>query len=68
MWYGTPFCSGKNVSARGLKMLAVVDIAEASLARGEGRVITPQSLHELAGQVKRRGRARLAAEQSDTAS
>lgn len=51
-----------------LEILAVVDIAEASLARGEGRVITPQSLHELAGQVKRRGRARLAAEQSDTAS
>ena len=45
------------------EILAAVDEAEASLARGEGRMITQESMRELAGQVKRRGRARLAAEQ-----
>jgi Arc/MetJ-type ribon-helix-helix transcriptional regulator len=46
------------------EILAAVDVAEASLARGEGRVITQESMRELAEQVKQRGRARLAAEQS----
>jgi Arc/MetJ-type ribon-helix-helix transcriptional regulator len=45
------------------EILAVVDEAEASLARGEGLVITQESMRELAEEVKRRGRARLAAEQ-----
>jgi putative addiction module CopG family antidote len=45
------------------EILAAIDEAEASLARGEGRIITQESLHELAEEVKRRGRARLAAEQ-----
>ena len=45
------------------EILAAVDEAEASLARGEGRMITQESMRELAEQVKRRGRARLAAEQ-----
>src|ERR1700676_796533 len=45
------------------EILAAVDEAEASLARGEGRIITQESMRELAGEVKRRGRARLAAEQ-----
>ena len=45
------------------EILAAVDTAEASLARGEGRTITtPQSMRELADEVKQRGRARLAAE------
>ena len=45
------------------EILAAVDAAEASLARGEGRTIsTPQSMQELAGEVKQRGRGRLAAE------
>ncbi len=45
------------------EILAAVDTAEASLAGGEGRTIsTPQSMRELADEVKRRGRARLAAE------
>ena len=44
------------------EILAAVDAAEASLARGEGRIITEQSMRELADQVKQRGRARLAAE------
>jgi putative addiction module CopG family antidote len=44
------------------EILAAVDEAEASLARGEGRPVTPESMRELAEDVKRRGRARLAAE------
>ena len=44
------------------EILAAVDAAEASLGRGEGLVITEQSMRELAEDVKRRGRARLAAE------
>jgi len=45
------------------EILAAVDVAEASLARGEGRAITQQSMRELAEEVKQRGRVRLAAEQ-----
>jgi putative addiction module CopG family antidote len=46
------------------QFLATIDSAEASLARGEGRVITEQSMRDLADEVKQRGRNRLAAEQS----
>jgi putative addiction module CopG family antidote len=46
------------------EILAAVDAAEASLARGEGRVITEQSMRELAEEVKHRGRARLKAERA----
>lgn len=46
------------------EMLASIDAAEASIARGEGRVITEQSMRDLANEIKRRGRARLVAEQS----
>jgi len=45
------------------EILAAVDEAEASIARGEGRGITQESMRELAEEVKVRGRARLAAEQ-----
>jgi Arc/MetJ-type ribon-helix-helix transcriptional regulator len=38
------------------EILAMVDSAEASLARGEGRAITQQSMAELAEEVKQRGR------------
>ena len=41
------------------EILAAVDKAEDSLARGEGRLITHKSMCELAENVKRRGRARL---------
>ena len=44
------------------EFLASLDEAEASLARGEGLVITQQSMRDLAEEVKRRGQARLAAE------
>jgi hypothetical protein len=40
-----------------------LDKAEASLAQGNGRVITQQSMRELAEEVHQRGLARLAAEQ-----
>ncbi len=46
------------------QILAAVDEADASLARGEGRIITQQSMHDLAAEVKRRGRARLATERT----
>ena len=46
-----------------VEILAAVDAAEASLARGEGRIITEQSMRELAAEVKQRGRAHLASEQ-----
>jgi len=46
-----------------VEILAAVDEAEACLARGEGRAITQESMRELAEDVKRRGRARLAARQ-----
>src|ERR1035437_7415416 len=45
-----------------VEILTAIDTAEASLARGEGRNITEQSMRELADEVKQRGRARLAAD------
>jgi Arc/MetJ-type ribon-helix-helix transcriptional regulator len=50
---------------RRLEILVAVDQAEASLARGEGRRITMrEEMTQLASDVKRRGMARLAAEQN----
>jgi Arc/MetJ-type ribon-helix-helix transcriptional regulator len=46
------------------EVLAAVDAAEASLARGEGRIVTQQSMRDVAAEVKQRGRARLAVEQT----
>lgn len=43
-----------------------VDLAEASIARGEGRAITRASMRQLADEVKQRGRHRLAVEQSSS--
>ena len=48
-----------------LDLLATLDNARASLARGEGRVITQESMRELAAEVRDRGRARLIAELAD---
>ncbi len=45
------------------EFLATLDDAKASLARGKGRIITQQSMRELAEEVKQRGLARIAAEQ-----
>jgi hypothetical protein len=46
------------------EILAAIDEAEASFPSGEGIIITRASMQELAEDVKRRGRARLAAEKS----
>ena len=48
------------------EFLLTLDDARASLARGEGRVITQQSMKQLAQEVKERGRARLLAELNTT--
>lgn len=48
------------------ELLSALDEAETSIARGEGRPITRDSMRELAEDVKRRGRARLAAEQHES--
>jgi Arc/MetJ-type ribon-helix-helix transcriptional regulator len=45
------------------EILASVDEAEGSIVRGEGRVITQESVRDLAEDVKQRGRARLLADQ-----
>jgi putative addiction module CopG family antidote len=47
---------------RRLEILATVDEADASLARGEGRKIIEESMKALAEDVKRRLRRRIAAE------
>ena len=44
------------------EFLLTLEDARASLARGEGRVITQESMRQLANEVKERGRARLLAE------
>ncbi|HJU19334.1 MAG TPA: hypothetical protein VJ770_23005 [Stellaceae bacterium] len=48
---------------RRAEILAAVDAAQASINRGEGIEITQHSMRELAEDIKRRGRARLAAAQ-----
>jgi Arc/MetJ-type ribon-helix-helix transcriptional regulator len=44
------------------EVLATLNDARSSLERGEGIPINEESMRELAGEVKRRGLARLAAE------
>jgi Arc/MetJ-type ribon-helix-helix transcriptional regulator len=48
------------------EFLLTLDDARASVARGEGRVITQESMRQLANEVKERGRARLLAELTTT--
>jgi putative addiction module CopG family antidote len=45
------------------EFLATLDESKTSLARGQGIAITQESMRELAEDVKRRGLARLTAEQ-----
>jgi Arc/MetJ-type ribon-helix-helix transcriptional regulator len=47
---------------RRVEFRATLDEVRASLARGEGRSITPESMRELSAEVRERGRARLIAE------
>ena len=44
------------------EFLLTLEEAKASVARGEGREITPETMQQLAAQAKKRGRARLLAE------
>lgn len=47
---------------RRISFLESRERGRAAIARGEGRVITEQSMRELAAEVRERGRARLIAE------
>ena len=49
---------------RRVELLAALDEAEASLALGEGRPITEESMKALAEEVKQRGRRRLETERT----
>ena len=51
---------------RRLEIIAMIDEADASLARGEGRAFTKESTPALVDEVKERLRRRIAAEHSDT--
>jgi hypothetical protein len=58
-------CVGEERERRRPEFLATLDRARAPLARGEGRVITQESMQQLAAEVRERGRARLIAELSN---
>ena len=45
-----------------IEFLATIDEARAALTRREGRMITQESVRDLAAEVRERGRARLIAE------
>jgi Arc/MetJ-type ribon-helix-helix transcriptional regulator len=47
---------------RRIEFLSTLDDARASLARGEGREITAESMQKLSTEIKERGRGRLLAE------
>jgi len=51
-----------EIERRRKEFLASFDEARASLALGKGRVITPESMHQLVAKVSERRRARLLAE------
>jgi len=46
---------------RRMAFLATLDDARASLARGEGLIVTQETMRQLATEVRERGRARLIA-------
>ena len=51
---------------RRIEIIAMIDEADASLARGEGRVFTKESTPALVDEIKQRLRRRIAAERADT--
>jgi hypothetical protein len=50
------------IKGRRDEFLRSLEDARASLKRGEGRAITPESMRQLAAEIKERGRARLKAQ------
>lgn len=50
---------------RRIEIISMIDEADASLARGEGRVFTKASTPALVDEIKQRLRRRIAAERSD---
>ena len=59
---GSAFLVGAAGAYPRREILTAVDVAEISLAQGEGRAITQESMRQLADEVKQRGRNRLTAE------
>ena len=55
-------CLWEEPERQRVEFLATLNDAMNALTGGEGRIITEQSMRELAAEVKERGRARLAAE------
>ena len=53
---------GRKRERERVEVLATLEAARVSLSRGEGRVITQESMRALAAEVKERGRARLLVE------
>jgi len=49
-----------------LEILVAVDAAEAALERSEGRALSQETVQELAGRVKQRGRTRISGEQQES--
>lgn len=52
----------EELQRRRQEFLATLDEARGSVVRGEGRVITRESMRQVAADVSERGRARLLAE------
>jgi hypothetical protein len=58
-------CGKKRERGR-IQFLSTLDDARPAIARGEGRVITQESMRQLAAEVRERGLARLIAELANT--
>jgi hypothetical protein len=54
--------SDQKAFARRVEFQSTLDEARDSLARGEGREITQESMQQLSAEVRERGRARLLAD------
>ena len=56
------FTPDQQAFARRAEFLASLERSRASLARGDGREITPESMRQLSAEVRERGSARLIAD------
>lgn len=66
MYPATPAARNRFILEAARMAVAMVEEAEASLARGEGLEITEKSMQTLSEDVKRRTRRRIVAEDSAT--